>query len=64
MKNKYEKWTGRTVNRDLFRDLFQLFLPVLAVGSYLDQIVLRFFDDVFLGYILSGQEFIDADAQD
>ncbi len=29
MKNKYENWTGRTVNRDLFRDLLQLFMPVL-----------------------------------
>ena len=29
MKKFYEKWTGRTVNRDLFRDLLTLAMPVV-----------------------------------
>jgi membrane-associated phospholipid phosphatase len=29
MKNKYEMWTGRTVDRELGRDLFRLALPIL-----------------------------------
>jgi hypothetical protein len=34
MKKKYENWTGRTVDRDLFRDLLQLFLPILIYAPF------------------------------
>ena len=33
MKKFYEKWTGRTVNRDLFRDLLTLAAPALIYAA-------------------------------
>ena len=36
MKKRYELWTGRTVDRDLFRDLFRLAMPIfLYVPFYM-----------------------------
>ncbi len=34
MKKKYEKWTGRTVNKDLMRDLLWMALPILFYAPF------------------------------